>query len=145
LKRKMRGISPLLATVILIAITISAGLAIYTLFFTTFSAMSATLDIQIISVDIVEASGTTLVSATIKNTGNKPIQECKVTIYGDTGTAELTINNIDPGQVGSDSKAGNELPADFSVTAGKSYPVKIEVTAPDGSTFTKSLSVPCIS
>ena len=138
-----RGISPLLATVILIAITVAAGLTIYTLYFSTFSTVTASLDIQVISIDIVKASGTMLVSATIKNTGNKPIDTCTVTIYGDTGTAELTINDIDPGEFGSDSKTGSEL-SGFSVTIGNSYPVKIHVEASDGSKLDKSLSVMCV-
>jgi len=142
-----KGISPLIATVILIAITISAGLVIYSLYFSTFSTVSASLDIQVVSMDIVEASGTMLVSATIKNTGNKPIEECTVTIYGDSGTVTLNPGPtpIKPGEIGSDSKAGEDLPDGFSVTAGESYPVKIHVKASDGSTLDKSLTVVCLS
>ena len=136
-----RGISPLLATIILVSITVGAGLVIYNLFFSTTGTLSAQLNIQVVSVDIVKTTSKTLVSATIKNTGNKPITECKVTIYGDSGSVTLNLGSIDVGQTKSTT---NDNPGGgFSVTAGKSYPVKIYVKASDGSTLDKSMSVTC--
>jgi len=140
LKKKARGISPLIATVILIAITVSAGLAIYTMLFSSISTISTTLDIQIISIDIVKASGTTLVSATIKNSGNKPIETCTVTFYGEDGSQHtLDLGDMDPGETQSHSETTSGL----TVTVGESYPVTIHVEASDGSTLDKPLSVMC--
>ena len=138
-----RGISPLLATIILISITVGAGLVIYNLFFSTAGTLSSQLNIQVVSIDIVKTSSQTLVSATIKNTGNIPITECTVTIYGDSGSVELDIGAIEVGQTKSASKSGSDIPAGFSVTVGKSYPVKIYVKASDDSTLDKSMSVTC--
>jgi flagellin-like protein len=135
-----RAVSPLLATIILIAITVSAGLAVYSLFFSTAGTLSSQLSIQP-SVDIVKTSTTTLVSATIKNSGNKPINTCTVTVYGDSGTATLTIIPIDPGQSKSTSQAN---PSGFTVTIGKSYPATIVATATDGSTIDKTITVVCM-
>jgi len=135
-----RGVSPLIATIILMAITVGAGLVIYNLFFGTAGTLSAQLNIQIVSVDIVKTSSHTLVSATIKNTGNKPISSCTVTIYGDSGTATLNLGSIDVGQTKSTSATD---PSGFTVTAGKTYPVKIAASASDGSTLDKSLTVTC--
>ena len=135
-----RGISPLLATIILISITVGAGLVIYNLFFSTAGTLSSQLNIQVVSIDIVKTSSQTLVSATIKNTGNIPITQCTVTIYGDSGTATLDIGSIEVGQTKS---ASAQNPAGFSVTVGKSYPVEIYVKASDDSTLDKSLSVTC--
>jgi flagellin-like protein len=143
LRRKAFGrkaVSPLLATIILIAITVAAGLVIYNLFFSTAGTISSQLNIQIISVDIVKTSTTTLVSATIKNTGNKPITSCTVTVYGDSGSVQLTLGSLDVGGLKSASAAN---PSDFSVTVGKVYPVTISVTASDGSKLDKSLTVVC--
>ena len=137
-----RGVSPLIATIILMAITVGAGLVIYNLFFGTAGTLSAQLNIQIVSVDIVKTSSHTLVSATIKNTGNKPISSCTVTIYGDSGTATLNLGSIDVGQTKSTSATD---PSGFTVTAGKTYPVKITASASDGSTLDKSLTVTCTS
>jgi flagellin-like protein len=137
-----RAISPLLGTIILIAITVGAGLVIYNLFFSTAGTLSAQLNIQVVSIDIVKTSSQTLVSATIKNTGNKPITSCTVYVYGDSGTATLSLGSIEVGQTKS---ANVRNPSGFSVTAGKSYPVRIVVTASDGSTLDKSMSVTCTS
>ena len=135
-----RGVSPLIATIILMAITVGAGLVIYNLFFGTAGTLSAQLNIQIVSVDIVKTSSHTLVSATIKNTGNKPISSCTVTIYGDSGTATLNLGSIDVWQTKSTSATD---PSGFTVTAEKTYPVKIAASASDGSTLDKSLTVTC--
>jgi len=55
-KAGKRGISPLLATIILIGITVAAGLVIYNLFFSTAGTLSAQLSIQVVSVDVVKMS-----------------------------------------------------------------------------------------
>ena len=141
MKAGKRGISPLLATIILAAITVSAGLVIYNLFFSTVGTLNAQLSIQVVSVDVVKASSHILVSATIKNTGNKPISSCTVTVYGDSDSSiTLNLGPIDIGQTKSDSAMD---PHGFSVTAGKSYLVTISVEASDGSTLDKSMSVTC--
>ncbi|MEM2687592.1 MAG: archaellin/type IV pilin N-terminal domain-containing protein [Thermoproteota archaeon] len=136
-----KAISPLLATVILIAITVAGGLLVYNVFFNTAGTVSTQLNIQVVSVDIIRTSTTTLVSATIKNTGNKPITSCTVTIYGDSGSVSLSLGAIDVGQSKSASQTN---PSSFSVTVGKAYPVKIDATASDGSTLSKSLTVTCV-
>ena len=133
-----RAISPLIATIILIGITIGAGLVIYNLFFSAAGTLSAQLNIQVVSVDIVKTSTQTLVSATIKNAGNKPISACTVTVWGDSGSVTLDLGSI---EVGRTKSASATNPSGFSVTAGKSYPVKVSVTAADGSTLDKSFSV----
>jgi len=135
-----KAVSPLLATIILIAITVAAGLVIYNLFFSTAGTISQQLNVQITSVDVVKTSTTTLVSATIKNTGNKPITSCTVTVWGDSGTATLSLGALDVGQ---SMSASTTNPSGFSVTVGKAYPVKVDATAADGSTFSKSFTVTC--
>ncbi|MCD6538648.1 hypothetical protein J7L18_08605 [Candidatus Bathyarchaeota archaeon] len=142
MKLGCRAISPLIATIILISICVAVGLLIYSVFFGTAGTLSAQLNIQVVSVDIVKTSSHTLVSATIKNTGNKPISSCTVTIYGDSGTATLNLGSIDVGQTKSASATD---PSGFTVTAGKTYPVKITASASDGSTLDKSLTVTCTS
>jgi len=138
-----KAVSPLLATIILIAITVAAGLVIYNLFFSTAGTISSQLNIQIISVDIVKTSTTTLVSATIKNTGNKPISSCHVYVYvdGTTTPVDLDLGSIDVGQ--SRSSSTTTLPTEGSVTVGKSYPVRVVAMAADNSRLEKSLTISC--
>jgi len=146
-KRVKRGVSPLLATIILIAITVAAGLVIYNLFFGTAGTASSQLNIQVQSVDIVQTSSVTLISATIKNSGNKPITYCHVFVYVEGTTTPVDLNllpsgTMDPGQTKSASTT--TLPSGASVTVGKSYPVTISVMASDGSRLDKSLTVTCM-
>lgn len=135
-----KAVSPLLATIILITITVAAGLVVYNLFFSTAGTVSQQLNIQVVSIDIVKTSTTTLVSATIKNSGNKPVTSCTVTVWGDSGVATLSLGAIDVAQTKSQSAAN---PSGFSVTVGKAYPLRIEATASDGSTFSRALTVTC--
>lgn len=138
LKHK-RGISPLIATIILISITVTVGLSVYALVSGMVGTMSSMLDIQVQSIDIVKAGSNTLVAATIKNSGNIQISACSVTITGDSGTATLPIGSISPGKVGSASISN---PNGFSVTVGNVYSVSISVTA-SGSSLTKALTTTC--
>jgi hypothetical protein len=138
-----KAVSPLLATMILIAITVAAGLIIYNLFFTTAGAISTQLTIQINTIDVVKASDITLVSVTIKNAGNKPITSCNVTFHGDSGTSlTMDLGSIDVGQ--SVSKSYKPSASQLTVTVGKTYPVQIEVAASDGSKLSKATTVTCI-
>jgi len=154
LRRKAFGrkaVSPLLATMILIAITVAAGLVIYNLFFSTAGTISSQLNIQIVSMDLVKTSSTRLFSITIKNSGNKPISSITVTVYLEPSasgsppvawTFSGSSLNLQPGQVWSSS--GTTLPTGAKEpVVGQSYPVTISVSASDGSKLDKSLTVVC--
>jgi flagellin-like protein len=153
LRRKAFGrkaVSPLLAALILIAITVAAGLVIYNLFFSSVGTMSSQLNIQIVSMDLVKTSSTRLFSITIKNSGNKPISSITVTVYLEpsSGTTPVAWTfsgsslNLQPGQVWSSS--GTTLPTGAKEpVVGQSYPVTISVTASDGSKLDKSLTMVC--
>lgn len=139
IRRNRRGVSPLIATIILISITVAVGLTVYGLVSNMVGTMSTTLDIQIQSIDIIKAASNTLVAATIKNSGNIQISACTVTVTGDSGTATLTLGSIGPGKAASASLSN---PSGFSVTVGNAYPVSIQVTA-TGSSLTKALTATC--
>jgi len=140
IQRDRKGISPLIATIILISITIAIGLTVYALVSGMVGTMSSTLDIQIQSIDVVKAGSNILVSATIKNSGNIQITTCAVTITGDSGTTTLILGSISPGKAASASLSN---PTGLSVTVGNTYPVSILVTA-TGSSLTKALTTTCI-
>jgi flagellin-like protein len=139
IRRNRRGVSPLIATIILISITVAVGLTVYGLVSNMVGTMSSTLDIQIQSIDVIKAGSNTLVAATIKNSGNIQISACTVAITGDSGTATLTLGSIGPGKAASASLSN---PSGFSVTVGNAYPVSIQVTA-TGSSLTKALTATC--
>jgi len=147
--KSRKAVSPLLATIILIAITVAAGLVIYNLFFSTAGTISSTLQVDIISCDLVKTAtpSRVLLSITVKNTGNKPITTCKVSIWDDSGTekpatggGEILTATLNPGAFASYSFTDANIGTGFTV--GKSYPVKIK--AGDGaSTFEKIITIYC--
>jgi len=142
--RKIRAISPLIATIILIAITIVGGLLIYNLFFATSSTASSTSAISVQNIDLVVpgGSGNAQFSITVKNAGNKPIAGYNITIYGDAGSKQSLIGsglNIQPGQTFSNQTSIPKTVANFTV--GNYYAVNIQVTFSDKTTFSTSTSV----
>jgi flagellin-like protein len=141
--KRIRAISPLIATIILIAITIVGGLLIYNLFFATSSTASSTSAISVQNIDLVVPGGTgqPQFSITVKNAGNKPITGYIITIYGDTGSKQLIGSRltIQPGQTFSNQTSIPTTVANFTV--GKYYAVNIQVTFSDQTTFATSTSV----
>ena len=152
-----RGISPLLATIILISITVSAGLVIYHFFFSTAGTASATISLEVVSVDLVKTGGKIMLSVTIKNTGSKPLQGATVTIWDDDGASHgphnlqinganvSSSNQVNPGAFASATFLDASIGGAGKYTVGKSYPVKIIITATDGSTLDKVVTVTCES
>lgn len=137
-----RAISPLIATIILISITIAASLMVYSLYQSIVGIWGVQVNVQVISCDMIKTTSTTLISATVKNTGNKPITSCNIIIYLDASTmVTLNIGAIGVGET--ESASTTSLPAGASVTVGKSYPAEVVAAAEDGSTFRKAFSVVC--
>ncbi|MEM2597224.1 MAG: archaellin/type IV pilin N-terminal domain-containing protein [Thermofilum sp.] len=148
-----KAISPLLATVILIAITVAGGLLVYNVFFNTAGTVSTQLQVSVVSCDLVRAGSRTLLSITVRNDGSKPIYSLNVTIWdgGSTqrgpyslyvGSNPVSQNNpLAPGGCASASLTEAQLGTNF--VAGNKYPVRIDALASDGSTFRHSFVVTC--
>jgi flagellin-like protein len=100
-----RAVSPLLATLILIAIVVSAGLVVYGIVSGWTGIFGANLKVQAVSVDLVKAGDKALLSVSIKNVGNKPLAGIVVTGYDDNGKPfKLALPPAEPGQA-----SGNTL------------------------------------
>ncbi|MEM2612622.1 MAG: archaellin/type IV pilin N-terminal domain-containing protein [Nitrososphaerota archaeon] len=142
--RFRRAVSPIIATIILIAITVAAGLLIYTIFHSTAGTLSTQVQVELTSCDLVASDSNALFSVTIKNSGNKALREIKVTLHI-TPTVKWEIEGtnleVNPGEYWSDSSS--TPPQGATLTPGKSYPAEIYVEAVDGSTFHKALSITC--
>jgi flagellin-like protein len=142
---KRRAISPLIATIILIAICISGGLLVYSVFFSTAGTLSAKGQVTVEAMDLVKnTEGHVNFSIVVKNTGNKPVTTLAVTLNGETA-AQVTLpspsNVLQPGQ--SASYSASALAKEYVV--GNNYNVVIEATFSDGSTFATTTSVNCRS
>jgi flagellin-like protein len=102
---RRRAVSPLLATVVLIAIVVSAGLVVYAMLSGWMGTYSSTLSVQPTSVDLVIAGDKALLSVSVKNTGNRPLAGVVVTGYDDNGKPfKLALSPAEPGQA-----SGNTL------------------------------------
>lgn len=105
LKRSLRAISPLLATIILIAIVVGAGVVVYGLISGWMGTLGSTLAVQPVSTDLLVAGDKALLTASVKNTGNKPLAGIVVAGYDDNGKCfKLALPPADPGQA-----SGNTL------------------------------------
>jgi flagellin-like protein len=140
---KRRGISPLIATIILIAITIAGGLLIYSAFFSTAGVLSAKGQVAVENMKLVKAtSGAVNFTITIKNTGNKPVSELNVTLDGEaTATVTLPGNALQPGQ----SVYYSPSSLTQSYVIGNLYTVIVSAKFSDGSTFSDAFTVMCTS
>lgn len=137
-----KGVSPLFATVVLVALTISAGAIAYILIQNWVASESPMLDVQLVSVKLMKTSGAILVSATARNSGTVQITSCTVTIRGDGGNSTLLeLGSIAPGKTASKSVVN---PPDFDVTVGHSYVAKVRAEAPDGSAIEKIVPTVCV-
>lgn len=157
-----RGISPLIATIILISICVAGGLLIYSVFFSTSGTLTAKGELTVESIDLVkDTDGNIVFTITIKNTGNKPVKAeanaLTVKLNGE-GEKDATPKDeteqyvsLQPGQSVSidlyyfdDTNPNNDnISGDYVV--GNSYNVVIEAKFSDGSTFTTTTSVKCRS
>jgi flagellin-like protein/uncharacterized repeat protein (TIGR01451 family) len=148
-----KAVSPLLATIILIAITVAAGLVIYNLFFSTAGVASQNLQCMV-SVDLIRPGGTAtyaVIAISVKNSGSVPITGITVQWIpeGLTSLQSLTLSwnpsvsgtsPLAPGQTASASTTFTTA-ANLPIV-GKSYPFVVRVDGA-GQSSTTSLSVPC--
>lgn len=71
--RNKRALSPLLATIILIAIVVSTGIVVYGMISGWIAKFSPSIELQLSSVDFVKAGDKSLLSVTVKNVGTTPV------------------------------------------------------------------------
>lgn len=133
---KRKAISPLVATIILLAITVAGGLIIYGLFHGTSGVLSAKAQV---SVDSAKLLKDTFV-ITIKNTGNKPVTKLTVTL---NGTVEMNVTLPSGGLAPGMSVAHTKTWDSAQYNVGDVVPVVIEAKFEDGSTFTYAMNVVC--
>jgi flagellin-like protein len=142
LLRCRKAISPLIATIILIAIVVAGGLLAYNVFFGTAGTLTAKGQVAVESMDLVkDAAGDAAFTITIKNTGNKPTTDVRVTLASET-PASINPKALEPGKSGSLILSGL---AGASYTVGNSYRVVVNATFSDGSTFLTTTAVQCRS
>jgi flagellin-like protein/uncharacterized repeat protein (TIGR01451 family) len=146
-----KAVSPLLATIILIAITVAAGLVIYNLFFSTAGTASQTLQCMV-DVDLIRPGGTAsyaIIAISVKNSGSVPITgitvqwipEGQTTFQSLSLTWSPSISSSAPLNPGQTASASTTVTTNLPIV-GKSYPFVVQISGA-GQSFTTSSSVIC--
>jgi len=139
-----KAVSPLISTIILIALCVAGGLAVYSQIFSTSNILSARGQVTIESIDLaVQTDGQAVFTITIKNSGSKPVSELTVNLAGTDYTVTLPSGGLQTGQSASHVETNPTPPANGFVV-GKSYNVVVKATFSDGSTFSKTETVKCM-
>jgi len=149
-RRLDRAVSPLAATIILIGVTLAAGLFVYAMFLRMVER--ETLDVQVDSINLIRTSSTTLFSIEVRNVGSLTIASITVTLYLESSTGSAPVAwvlssgnvNLQTGQVW--SCLSTSIPADAKKPdVGRYYPAKISVAGADGSSLDRTVMVLCSS
>jgi flagellin-like protein len=99
-----RAVSHLLATIILIAVVLSAGVAVYGTLSGWIGVYSSRVSVQVASLNLAVTGNEALLSVSVKNTGSKPLVGMVVTGCDDNGKPfKLALPPIEPGQTGSNT------------------------------------------
>lgn len=151
--KKRRGISPAITMLIILGISVLAGVAVFQNFQSQSSVASARGAITVENLALIKnPSGELWFSATIKNSGNRQIDSTVINLQVDTdsgtpGIQPFSANPnpaaLNPGQTASvfvqvDDSNGSPI---ISLDVGESVPVEIRGTTPDGSVVTTPTSV----
>jgi FlaG/FlaF family flagellin (archaellin) len=132
----MRGISPLIATLILIIATVACGAVVFAVARGLVGSHAGGADLEITNADIIVAGGARLATVNVKNVGTVNLENVSATVTVDSGTnVTILLDNIAIGQ----TKYGENSAGQW--TAGRTYIVSVKADALDGSRVVKSLSV----
>ena len=151
---RRRGLSALIATIILIGITVVASLVLYSMFTGFFGSYSQNIQC-LATVDLIRPGGSAsyaVVTVTVKNTGSVPIKSISVQYVpeGQTNPSGLTltwdpsISDSNPLPPGGSASATATITSNLPV-AGKVYPFIIKITGTAGQTYTTVIGVTCRS
>lgn len=105
LKRR-RAISPILAVVVLLGITVVAGGIVFSLFSTSATTASATDVIAIQNAQAVKGTSHADITATVKNAGSQPWSKIEMTVSKSELSEPILYESLHENVVGCDDVAG---------------------------------------
>ncbi len=141
LKARMRGVSPVVAVLILIMIAVAGGLVVWMLMGQfmkprTIASLSVSAATAVIPPDGSDMS----VNLMLRNDGNVPLNVTMVSFEYSGKTYNVTLNRLL--SAGATTTLGFDLkPADFGVTAfveGKTLKITLHYTDSQGNQYTKT-------
>ncbi|MDG6907325.1 MAG: hypothetical protein JRN20_16250 [Nitrososphaerota archaeon] len=146
-----KAVSPIVATIILIAMTVAFSIVLYGLVMSTVHTASTSVQMEISSDSLVEtSSGASVFALTLKNTGSTPVDNITVTLTSDrSGTTNVlkssnfapdpSVTPVAPGQ----SVSAIDTSPSGGFTIGNSYSVIVLVSSQNGGSFSTVWTVTC--
>jgi len=135
---RRRAISEMLGVIILLSLTIVAGVLVYQIFTGKSNVASSATALSIQSATISGENG--VMTVTVQNTGTSVISSISIQVY-QSGGSTVTVNgafsppsSITPGQTASGTFTG-------SFTPGTQYTIVVTATSSTGSTTTATAVV----
>jgi flagellin-like protein len=135
--KEVRGISPLIATLILVAATVAGGAIVYGVMRSQMSSLTGGADLEITYADVIVAGNAQKAFVTVKNTGSTNLSGVTVTITtennGSYTPSPISLDNINSGMQKTGEASGTN-----AWLVGKNYIVTVKDA---DNTVVKSLSV----
>jgi flagellin-like protein len=138
IKKEIRGISPLIATLILIAATVAGGAVIYTVMRSQAGSLSGGADLQIMYADIIVAGNTKLATVTVKNVGSVAFSDITISVTTNSDSVTLPVSLPSGGLASGMTVTGENTTGSW--TANANYVVTVTGTYSGGSVV-KSMTV----
>ncbi|MFP3209861.1 MAG: archaellin/type IV pilin N-terminal domain-containing protein [Nitrososphaeria archaeon] len=141
---RRKAISPIIATIILIVITVVAGafLYVYATGMLHSGAASQVANVQSASLVVPGGTGAGTLTVTISNGGTVTITSVNVTNFnGQAVDVPLITTPIAPGQTASGTLTSSQIAALGNVVAGQSYELQLTVGYANGMTQVITTSV----
>jgi len=139
--RKRKAISPAIVTMLLMAVAIAGGMAVWQSMNTQAQTMAkvSKLDIVDVSLTNLQVGGKAFFSVTLKNSGTIDFDTIEAGFWDDSNKYASFVKNsanLLPGAQWSDNDV-----FDASITINQKYTVKISGTTSDGSRFSMAKTV----
>jgi flagellin-like protein len=120
---KKKGISPVIASIILIAITVAVAIAVAGWVFGLFGTYGTAGGVTVINPSLTASTGT--FTATIKNDKDTAVSVVSVTATGDGGTAVVFTGISGSANAHSTGTVSATGSTDGTFTAGNAYTIKV--------------------
>ena len=143
LRRKQRkAISTIIATIIVVAMTIVAAGILYTYFSTTATRAQNTAQIQVsASIAVPSGSGTGTAVVSVTNSGSIALTDLSLSGSVVPGSVTWNPQPTTGSPIAPGSGTSTSFPTANSVTAGTSYAITIVATFANGATQTQVVTV----
>ncbi|MBC7218612.1 MAG: hypothetical protein H5T49_00540 [Hadesarchaea archaeon] len=136
--KETRGISPLIATLILVAATVAGGAIVYQVMRSQAGSLSGGADLQITYADIIVAGNTRLATVTVKNIGSVAFSSITITVTTNSTPVTLSVSLPSGGLASGMSVTGENTTGSWTANTG--YVVTVTGTYSGGSVV-KSMTV----